>query len=123
MLIYCDVHRSKSSQYLPVLEARSSRSSSLSTSEPARKNDKRQQSDASLSNAKRRATMNSRTALDDDELLRQAIEESKEMGTLGKRTRDESEEYAYSVRVTSTADRVQQQTRLEAPTHGLQLGS
>lgn len=41
--------------------------------------------------------MNSRTALDDDELLRQAIEESKEMGTLGKRTRDESEEYAYSL--------------------------
>lgn len=38
--------------------------------------------------------MNSRTALDDDELLRQAIEESKETGTLGKRTRDESEEYA-----------------------------
>lgn len=37
--------------------------------------------------------MNSRTALDDDELLRQAIEESKETGTLGKRTRDESEEY------------------------------
>jgi hypothetical protein len=97
---FCDT-RSKSSQYLPVLEARSSRSSSLSASEPTRKNDKRQQSDASLSNAKRRATMNSRTALDDDELLRQAIEESKEMGTLGKRTRDESEEYADLLRMAA----------------------
>lgn len=84
--------RSKSSQYLPVLDPSSSRSSSLSASEPSKKNERRQQSDASLSNAKRRATMNSRTALDDDELLRQAIEESKETGTLGKRTRDESEE-------------------------------
>jgi hypothetical protein len=38
--------------------------------------------------------MNSRGAYDEDEMLRRAIEESREMGTLGKRTRDESEEYA-----------------------------
>jgi len=101
-------NRSKSSQYLPVLEATSSRSSSLSASEPAKKSDRRQQSDASLMNAKRRATMNSRTALDDDELLRQAIEESKEMGTLGKRTRDGSEEYVGYMRIHgSSADRIQ----------------
>jgi hypothetical protein len=36
--------------------------------------------------------MNSRGAYDEDEMLRRAIEESKEMGTLGKRGRDDSEE-------------------------------
>jgi hypothetical protein len=41
---------------------------------------------------KRRATMNSRGAYDEDEMLRRAIEESREMGPLGKRTREESEE-------------------------------
>ena len=41
---------------------------------------------------KRRATMNSRSAYEEDEMLRQAIEESK-AGTLGKRQRDDSEEY------------------------------
>ena len=44
-----------------------------------------------LMNTKRRATMNSRGAYDEDEMLRRAIEESKEMGTL-KRPRDENEE-------------------------------
>lgn len=39
--------------------------------------------------------MNSRGAYDEDEMLRRAIEESKEMGTLGKRIRDESEEYGW----------------------------
>lgn len=36
--------------------------------------------------------MNSRGAYDEDEALRQAIEESKHDGTLGKRNRDDSEE-------------------------------
>lgn len=45
-----------------------------------------------LMNTKRRATMNSRGAYDEDEMLRQAIEESKAEGSLGKRTRDDSEE-------------------------------
>jgi len=49
-----------------------------------------------LQNTKRRATMNSRGAYDEDEMLRRAIEESKVQDTLGKRTRDESEEYASS---------------------------
>jgi hypothetical protein len=55
---------------------------------PRKKNDKSKQSEST----KRRATMNSRGAYDEDEMLRRAIEESREMGTLGKRTRDESEE-------------------------------
>jgi Ubiquitin interaction motif len=39
--------------------------------------------------------MNSRdAAYDEDEMLRRAIEESRETGSLGKRTRDDSEEYA-----------------------------
>jgi len=39
--------------------------------------------------------MNSRGAYDEDEMLRRAIEESRgDMGTLGKRTRDDDEEYA-----------------------------
>ena len=39
--------------------------------------------------------MNSRdAAYDEDEMLRKAIEESRDTGLLGKRTRDESEEYA-----------------------------
>jgi hypothetical protein len=43
---------------------------------------------------KRRATMNSRRTDEEDEMLRRAIEESKgEAGTLGKRSRDDSEEY------------------------------
>lgn len=38
--------------------------------------------------------MNSRGAYDEDEMLRRAIEESsKETGTLGKRTRDDADEY------------------------------
>lgn len=36
--------------------------------------------------------MNSRGAYDEDEMLRQAIEESKAEGTLGKRSREDSEE-------------------------------
>lgn len=48
---------------------------------------------------KRRATMNSRSAYEEDEMLRQAIEESK-AGTLGKRVRDNSEEYV-RLRVTA----------------------
>jgi hypothetical protein len=44
--------------------------------------------------SKRRATMNSRGADYEDELLRRAIEESnKDSSTLGKRTRDDRDEY------------------------------
>ncbi|OAP61416.1 hypothetical protein AYL99_03619 [Fonsecaea erecta] len=80
----------KSSRYLPVLEAGSSRSSPLSSNPETgrKKENKNKQSEST----KRRATFNSRGAYDEDEMLRRAIEESREMGTLGKRTRDESED-------------------------------
>ena len=48
--------------------------------------------DKALANTKRRATMNSRGAYDEDEMLRQAIEESKADNTLGKRGRDDNDE-------------------------------
>jgi len=52
---------------------------------------------------KRRATMNSRRTDEEDEMLRRAIEESKgEAGTLGKRPRDDSEEYDKSHRFPPT---------------------
>jgi hypothetical protein len=57
-----------------------------------KRKDSKKMSEKELS-TKRRATMNSRSAYEDDEMLRQAIEESK-AGTLGKRVRDDSEEYA-----------------------------
>lgn len=84
------VTRPKSSHYLPVLEAVSTRSSPLtSASEISRKKDGKNRQNEST---KRRATMNSRGAYDEDEMLRRAIEESKEMGTLGKRMREDIEE-------------------------------
>lgn len=36
--------------------------------------------------------MNSRSTFEEAEAVRRSIEDSKEVGTLGKRTRDESEE-------------------------------
>ena len=83
-----DVDRTKSSRYLPVLQAVSSRASSLSSSDPKRRDSKGKQSEPT----KRRATMNSRVAYDEDEMLRRAIEESREMGTLGKRSREDGDE-------------------------------
>ena len=84
---------SRSSRYLPVLDPSTTRSSSLSSQDKLRGQDPNgRQSDKGF--AKRRATMNSRdAAYDEDEMLRQAIEESKETGTLGKRSREDSEEY------------------------------
>lgn len=91
----------KSSRYLPVPEHVSQRSSSLSSNmDPSRKKDvKSKQND----NTKRRATMNSRGAYDEDEMLRRAIEESKETGSLGKRTRDDSDEYECRGRATTSS--------------------
>ena len=70
--------------------------------EPESKKDKDKPSRASVeASTKRRSTMNSRAAYDDDEVLRKVLEESKgegskadsETGTRrGKRGRDESEE-------------------------------
>jgi hypothetical protein len=82
--------RPKSSRYVPIVETTSNRSSPLSSNpDPGRKKDGKSKQSQST---KRRATMNSRGAYDEDEMLRRAIEESKEMGSLGKRTREESEE-------------------------------
>jgi len=78
----------KSSRYLPVLDG-ASRSAPLSAADKARMQDLKNKA---LQNTTRRATMNSRTAYDEDEALRRAIEESKADGTLGKRSRDDSEE-------------------------------
>ncbi|KAK5076639.1 Histone deacetylase complex subunit [Lithohypha guttulata] len=78
----------KSSRYLPVLEG-SIRSTPLSAADQARMKELKNKA---LQNTKRRATMNSRGAYDEDEMLRQAIEQSKVEGTLGKRSRDESED-------------------------------
>ena len=88
--------RPRSSQYLPVLEASSPEpSSSSSNRDKSRRRDGKSRQSASSVSGKRRATMNSRdAAYDEDEMLRRAIEESRETGSLGKRTRDDSEEYA-----------------------------
>lgn len=51
--------------------------------------------------------MNSRdAAYDEDEMLRRAIEESRDTGSLGKRTRDDSEEYDFTtpILIQSMAD-------------------
>ncbi|KAI1623108.1 hypothetical protein EDD37DRAFT_458401 [Exophiala viscosa] len=81
--------RTKSSRYLPIPETTSARSSPLSSNPevPRKKDSKNKQQSEST---KRRATMNSRGAYDEDEMLRRAIEEStRSTGTLGKRTRDD----------------------------------
>lgn len=84
------IHRLKSSHYLPVLEPSSQRSSpSNSNAEQSRKKENKK---AILESTKRRATMNSRSTFEEAEAVRRSIEDSKEVGTLGKRTREESEE-------------------------------
>jgi hypothetical protein len=87
-------YRSTSSRYLPVLETSSPEpSSSGSNRDKSRRRDGKSRQSAGSINGKRRATMNSRdAAYDEDEMLRRAIEESRETGSLGKRTRDDSEE-------------------------------
>ncbi|KAK5944689.1 Histone deacetylase complex subunit [Knufia obscura] len=84
-----NIRSTKSSRYLPVLEG-SSRTAPLTPADQARMKDLRNKA---LQNTKRRATMNSRTAYDEDEALRQAIEESKADGTLGKRSREDAEDH------------------------------
>lgn len=80
----------KSSRYLPVLEGFSTRSSPLSSTEAPRKGSGKNKP---LESTKRRATMNSRGAYDEEEMLKRAIEESREQGPiLGKRLREDGEE-------------------------------
>jgi hypothetical protein len=93
----------KRSVYTPIQKSRkpdTSRSSSLSSGDVRKKDSKKAAAAAAAAAAestKRRATMNSRVAYDEDEMLRRAIEESnKEIGTLGKRSRDELDGYVSS---------------------------
>lgn len=90
-------HSEKRSQYLGRLtkkkpdQGEGSRSPSASSGD-VKKKDKKKNNSMSES-TKRRATMNSRGAYDEDEALRRAIEESnRELGTLGKRTREDGDE-------------------------------
>ena len=115
ILAYIDhisVSRQRYSRYLPVYE--------LFTSKPSRKSPPSKEPEiralrerdpesksaaaaaAALSSAKKRSTMNSRAALDEEEALRKAIEESKAEPSLstagssvrkGKRGREGSDEY------------------------------
>ena len=86
----------RASNYLPAMKKNTSRSSSTSSGDARKKENKRVAAAAAAAAAaaettKRRATLNSRY---DDEMLQRAIEESnKEIGTLGKRTRENIEEY------------------------------
>jgi hypothetical protein len=105
---YCDpantCNRQKYSRYVPIAgKLKSHRKLS-----GAKGDDTRSVRDtlkaASAEAPKRRSTMNSRATLDEDEMLRKALEISKQEGTVGpsepsvirksKRGRDESEEYA-----------------------------
>ena len=97
--------RQKYSRYLPVYDqhhVKTARKGSVSKDgETKASKDKDRNARASVESfSKRRSTMNSRAAYDEDEVLRKVLEESKnEGGTSGstngtrkKRSRDESEE-------------------------------
>src|SRR5450755_1967262 len=95
----------KYSNYLPVLDVSTPRSSSTSSRDDTtrKKGSRSSRQNTNNSSTKRRSTMNSRdAAYDEGELLRRAIEESKLGGSApptdidgnrrGKRSRSESEE-------------------------------
>ncbi|KAB8233114.1 hypothetical protein ETB97_008025 [Aspergillus alliaceus] len=116
-----DLHRIKnesngqySSQYLPVApssSAASSRDSSRDNSKRAK--DSKSRSNDSAANPKRRSTMNSRdAAYDEEELIRRAIEESKEetkpasdeaAARRGKRSRSDSEAHKQATKRQRTS--------------------
>ncbi|THV77215.1 hypothetical protein D6D19_01616 [Aureobasidium pullulans] len=99
------------SRYLPVMkpEPKTSRKSSLTKeteSAKARREQRESQNRASVesSTGKRRSTMNSRQAYDDEETLRRIIEETKDVGEStpavrkGKRGRDDSEDSKHEIK-------------------------
>ena len=97
------VHSQKYSRYIPVYDQQhgTNRKSSVSKdSDKQSGRDKDRSSRASVDSfGKRRSTMNSRAAYDEDEVLRKVLEESKhegapasENGTRKKRSREDSEE-------------------------------
>ncbi|KAG9944176.1 hypothetical protein KCU85_g8145, partial [Aureobasidium melanogenum] len=102
------------SRYLPVMkpEPKSARKASLTKeteSAKARREQRESQNRASVesSTGKRRSTMNSRQAYDDEETLRRIIEETKDDGEStpavrkGKRGRDDSEESVKNLLITT----------------------
>ncbi|KAF2114173.1 hypothetical protein BDV96DRAFT_110938 [Lophiotrema nucula] len=106
------------SRYLPVYEpahAKNTRKSSVSKEtegKGARDKDRLNRASAE-SFSKRRSTMNSRAAYDEDEVLRKVLEESKhegtaapsESGTRKKRSRDDSEEIKQEAKRQRTSSR------------------
>jgi hypothetical protein len=97
-------HRQKYSRYLPVWDqqhGKNARKGSLSKESDKSTKDRDRLSRASVESfGKRRSTMNSRAAYDEDEVLRKVLEESKQEGAVPasenghrkKRSRDDSEE-------------------------------
>jgi hypothetical protein len=96
-------HRQKYSRYIPVYDQQHGKTRKSSISKDTEKQsgrDKDRSSRASVDSfGKRRSTMNSRAAYDEDEVLRKVIEESKhegpqtsENGNRKKRSREDSEE-------------------------------
>jgi len=69
----------------------------MASQDNSRRKDSKSKQQEKEQATKRRATMNSRTAYDEDEMLRRAMKESEEMATLGKRQREDSDEYACSL--------------------------
>lgn len=111
--------RQKYSRYLPVydlLHGKNARKSSVVSKD----NESRSARDSRISRAsvesfgKRRSTMNSRGAYDEDEVLRKVLEESKnevavsasENGNRKKRSRDDSEEYVLLVFAQTFANKL-----------------
>jgi hypothetical protein len=103
LLLTSWTHRQRYSRYLPVFEYANSKSSkkrSVSKDvEPKGSRENQKSSRASAESfTKRRSTMNSRAAWDEDEVLRKVLEASKGEGsveggsTRKKRSRDDSEE-------------------------------
>jgi hypothetical protein len=97
----------KYSKYLPVTSKNfktSHRKLSASESRAVREAEKAALRSA-IESGKRRSTMNSRAAYDEDEMLRKVLEESKQEGTIdpsengtsrkGKRAREDSDEYVF----------------------------
>lgn len=110
LLLTCFSSRQKYSRYLPVWDLhqgkRAGKGSITQETESKSARDKDRNARASVESfSKRRATMNSRAAYDEDEVLRKVLEESKhesgatqsENGNRKKRSRDDSEEYVLIV--------------------------
>lgn len=91
----CSLYSAKSSLYRPVVEASTPHSTSSSSRADSRKPESKVRAGAAALSTKRRATMNSRdAAYDEEEILKRVIEESKEIsGSLGKRAREDNDEY------------------------------